>query len=66
MPIAAYFKGNGSKVMANMTKEYGPKKGKSVFYATANKKGETAKDMSSHINGMKKAGKLKSGAIKKG
>lgn len=30
--------------MANMEKEYGDKKGKSVFYATANKKHETAKD----------------------
>ena len=39
MPVSAYFKGHGSEVMANMTKEYGAKKGKSVFYATANKKG---------------------------
>ena len=39
MPINEYFKGGGDKVMSNMTKEYGPKKGKSVFYATANKKG---------------------------
>ncbi len=38
MPISKYFNGNGEKVMANMTKEYGAKKGKSVFYATANKK----------------------------
>ncbi len=37
MPINKYFKGSGEKVMANMTKEYGPKKGKQVFYATANK-----------------------------
>lgn len=37
MPISKYFGGNGEKVMANMTKEYGSKKGKSVFYATANK-----------------------------
>jgi hypothetical protein len=28
----------GSKVKANMTREYGEKKGTSVFYATANKK----------------------------
>lgn len=27
----------GSEVMANMTKEYGAKKGKSVFYASINK-----------------------------
>lgn len=38
MPISKYFSGNGNKVMANMTKEYGPTKGKQVFYATANKK----------------------------
>lgn len=27
----------GSEIMSNMTKEYGNKKGKSVFYASANK-----------------------------
>ena len=27
----------GKKIMANMKKEYGSKKGKSVFYASANK-----------------------------
>lgn len=43
MPISEYFNGNGNKVMDNMTKEYGAKKGKQVFYATANKKGQTAK-----------------------
>lgn len=37
MPIAEYFKGKGDKVMSSMKKEYGDKKGKSVFYATANK-----------------------------
>lgn len=40
MPVNKYFKGHGDKVMANMKKEYGEKKGESVFYATANKKGE--------------------------
>ncbi len=49
MPIDKYFKGSGEKVMTNMTKEYGPKKGKSIFYATANKTGmkpkRTAKDV---------------------
>ena len=40
MPVNEYFKGNGNKVMGNMTKEYGGEKGKQVFYATANKKGE--------------------------
>ena len=37
MPISRYFKGHGEEVMSNMTKEYGAKKGKQVFYATANK-----------------------------
>lgn len=27
----------GSEILANMTKEYGAKKGKSVFYASVNK-----------------------------
>lgn len=38
MPISKYFKGHGNEVYANMQKEYGPKKGESVFYATANKR----------------------------
>lgn len=38
VPISKYFKGHGSEVMSNMKKEYGPKKGKRVFYATANKR----------------------------
>ena len=37
MPLSNYFKGGGNKVMKNMKKQYGTKKGKSVFYATANK-----------------------------
>lgn len=41
MPLSKYYKGHGDKVMANMQKEYGDKKGKSVFYATANKMGLT-------------------------
>lgn len=36
MPISA----KGQEIMANMSKRYGAKKGKSVFYATANKKGK--------------------------
>lgn len=43
MPISKYYKGHGNQVMENMLKEYGPQKGKSVFYATANKMGMTAK-----------------------
>jgi len=42
MPVSEYFKGSGDKVMSSMQKEYGDKKGKQVFYATANKKGLTA------------------------
>lgn len=37
MPIRDYFKGDGKKVMKSMKKQYGKKKGKEVFYATANK-----------------------------
>ena len=39
MPISEYYKGHGDEVMSKMKKKYGDKKGKSVFYATANKKG---------------------------
>lgn len=39
-PIDAYFHGKGKKVLANMEDEYGKDKGKRVFYALANKKGE--------------------------
>ena len=38
VPLNKYFSGDGKKVMSNMKKEYGADKGKSVFYATANKK----------------------------
>ena len=38
MPTSKYYGGHGKEVMDNMTKEYGEKKGKKVFYATANKK----------------------------
>ena len=38
MPVGEYYGGHGSKVMKNMQKEYGAKKGKQVFYATANKR----------------------------
>lgn len=39
MPISEYYKGKGRKVMAQMQHRYGQKKGKEVFYATANKQG---------------------------
>ncbi len=55
MPISEYFKGSGDKVMKNMTKEYGAKKGKSVFYATANKREATAGGaMGKMLNGAKR------------
>lgn len=37
MPISKYFGGKGKQVMSDMQDRYGDKKGKSVFYATANK-----------------------------
>lgn len=47
---------SGEKVMANMTKEYGAKKGKSVFYASINKKKAGSKKWH-----QKKAGRSMSG-----
>jgi hypothetical protein len=41
MPIAAYdryFGGNAAKAMRELVKRYGPQKGRSVFYATVNKR----------------------------
>lgn len=40
MPISGYFGGAGNEVLAKMLKEYGKKKGKAVFYATANAQGQ--------------------------
>lgn len=37
MPVKAYYKGHGLEVMRDMIARYGQKKGKSVFYAKANK-----------------------------
>lgn len=42
MPLDRYFKGHGEKVMANMKKQYGSKKGEQVFYATVNSRKEKA------------------------
>lgn len=44
MPLSRYFKGKGKQVMSDMQDRYGADKGKSVFYATANKQGMTAND----------------------
>jgi len=46
MPVSRYFGGHGEEVLANMIKQYGAKKGKSVFYATANKQGQAPEDES--------------------
>ena len=43
MPISKYFKGHGEEVMAHMRQQYGAKKAKQVFYATANKRKQTPK-----------------------
>lgn len=61
MPIGKYFKGHGEEVMAAMKKEYGGKKGESVFYATSNK---MKNGMAAHLNTMKASGTLKSKKIK--
>jgi len=37
MPLSKYYGGHGDKVMKAMNEQYGKKKGKQVFYATANK-----------------------------
>ena len=44
MPVSKYFKGKGKEVMKDMQKRYGRKKGKEVFYATANKNDMTLKE----------------------
>lgn len=44
MPLNRYYGGHGKQVMAKMKREYGPEKGESVFYATANaRKKQTVK-----------------------
>lgn len=43
MPVKSYFKGDGKEVMSKMKKKYGSKKGKKVFYATANKQKKKGK-----------------------
>lgn len=42
MPLSEYYGGHGEKVMRSMKKQYGDKKGKQVFYATANKRGKSS------------------------
>ncbi len=55
MPVSKYYGGSGSKVMSAMKKQYGEKKGKQVFYATANKQKQNPGDKA--VEGLKKAGK---------
>ena len=38
MPLSNYYGGRGEKVMRDMMRKYGAKKGKQVFYATANRR----------------------------
>jgi len=40
MPLSKYYGGKGKKVMKAMKKKYGEKKGKKIFYATANKQAD--------------------------
>ena len=40
MPLSNYYGGHGAQVMRRMVKTYGAKRGKQVFYATANKRGK--------------------------
>ena len=53
MPVSAYYKGSGEKVMSSMKKRYGEKKGESVFYATAKKRGFEPSDKVKHKRGVK-------------
>ena len=48
MPIEKYYGGRGREVMARMRREYGPVKGKEVFYATANKRKKTRRKLLGH------------------
>jgi hypothetical protein len=40
MPISAYYGGHGAKVLKDMKRRYGEKKGERVFYATAKARGQ--------------------------
>jgi len=65
MPLSKYFGGHGKKVMADMKARYGSEKGKKVFYATANKQGQTHNSLgdSDPIHG---PGPLIAGYVKSG
>jgi hypothetical protein len=36
MPVKAYYGGHGRKVMRQMKRKYGAKRGQAIFYATVN------------------------------
>jgi len=44
MPISSYFRGHGSRVMAEMKKLHGEEAGEREFYATSNKRGMKPED----------------------
>ena len=44
MPVSAYFKGSGTKVMKKLKTEYGEKEGESMFYKIANKNNQNPAD----------------------
>ena len=44
MPIWKYFQGHGKEVMSDIKDHYGEKKGKSIFYATAEKRNQKPED----------------------
>lgn len=48
MPISEYFGGKGEKVLAELIKKHGKKKGTQIFYATANKQGMKPEDKVAH------------------
>jgi len=53
MPINKYFGGHGESVMKEMTKKHDSKKGKSIFYATAKKRGLEPSDSIKAKHGVK-------------
>ena len=54
MPLSKYFGGHGKEVMSSMMKKHGGKKGKSIFYATANKRGMGGPPVSKEHKGKSK------------
>jgi hypothetical protein len=48
MPIDKYYGGHGDEVMSDMQDKHGAKKGKQIFYATANKKHQNPETSKKH------------------